>query len=49
MCSNNQNKKKESGCSADTPELWQIGIDVLPEYRGRGIAKEEIQKASISP
>lgn len=26
-------------CSADTPELWQIGIDVLPEYRGRGIAK----------
>ena len=28
-----------AGCSADTPELWQIGIDVLPEYRGRGIAK----------
>jgi len=28
-----------AGCSADTPELWQIGIDVLPEYRGRGLAK----------
>ena len=27
-----------AGCSADTPKLWQIGIDVLPEYRGRGIA-----------
>lgn len=28
-----------AGCSADTPELWQIGIDVLPRYRGRGIGK----------
>ena len=28
-----------AGCSADTPELWQIGIDVLPEYQGRGVAK----------
>ncbi len=28
-----------AGCSADTPELWQIGIDVLPEYRGRGVGK----------
>jgi RimJ/RimL family protein N-acetyltransferase len=28
-----------AGCSADTPQLWQIGIDVLPEYRGRGVAK----------
>ena len=27
-----------SGASADTPEMWQIGIDVLPEYRNRGIA-----------
>ena len=23
-----------AGCSADTPEMWQIGIDVLPPYRG---------------
>lgn len=28
-----------AGCSADTPALWQIGIDVLPRYRGRGIGK----------
>ena len=27
-----------SGASADTPEMWQIGIDVLPEYRRGGIA-----------
>lgn len=26
-----------AGCSADTPILWQIGIDVNREYRGRGI------------
>ena len=26
-----------AGCSADTPKLWQIGIDVLPQYRGRGV------------
>ncbi len=28
-----------AGCSADTPELWQIGVDVLPPYRGRGIGQ----------
>ena len=28
-----------AGCSADTPELWQIGIDVLPGYRKRGVGK----------
>ena len=27
-----------AGCSADGMELWQIGIDVLPEYRRKGIA-----------
>ena len=27
-----------SGASADTPDMWQIGIDVLPEYRRGGIA-----------
>ena len=29
-----------AGCSADTPDLWQIGIDVLPEYRKNGIARQ---------
>ncbi len=27
-----------AGCSADCPNMWQIGIDVLPPFRGRGIA-----------
>lgn len=26
-----------AGCSADTPLLWQIGIDVCPAYRGKGL------------
>ena len=26
-----------AGISADSPALWQIGIDVLPGYRGRGL------------
>lgn len=26
-----------AGCSADAPDWWQIGIDVLPEYRSRGL------------
>ena len=27
-----------AGCSADCPQMWQIGIDVLPEYRRKGVA-----------
>ena len=27
-----------AGCSADCGTMWQIGIDVLPAYRRRGIA-----------
>ena len=27
-----------AGCSADFDTMWQIGIDVLPEYRRKGIA-----------
>ena len=27
-----------AACSADCDEMWQIGIDVLPEYRQKGIA-----------
>ena len=27
-----------AGCSADCEEMWQIGIDVLPEFRRQGIA-----------
>ena len=27
-----------AGCSADCEEMWQIGIDVLPQYRRQGVA-----------
>ena len=27
-----------AGASADCETMWQIGVDVLPEYRRRGIA-----------
>lgn len=27
-----------AGCSSDAVEMWQIGVDVLPEYRRRGVA-----------
>jgi putative flippase GtrA len=27
-----------AGCSADCAQMWQIGIDVLPNYRRQGIA-----------
>ena len=27
-----------AGCSADCETMYQIGVDVLPEYRRRGVA-----------
>ena len=27
-----------AGCSADCADMWQIGVDVLPGYRRRGVA-----------
>ncbi len=45
-----------AGCSADTKLFWQIGIDVLPEWRGKGIAtmlvkvlKNEIFRRGVIP
>ena len=32
-----------AGCSADTTLFWQIGIDVLPAYRGMGIGTKLVQ------
>ena len=32
-----------AGCSADTALFWQIGIDVLPKYRGMGIGTKLVQ------
>jgi RimJ/RimL family protein N-acetyltransferase len=45
-----------AGCSADTPLLWQIGIDVSESHRGRGLGtylvtllKDEIQNRGKIP
>jgi GNAT superfamily N-acetyltransferase len=45
-----------AGCSADTPILWQIGIDVDEKYREKGIGtylvlvlKKEIEKRNKIP
>ena len=45
-----------AGASADSKTMWQIGIDVLPEYRGRSIGtnlvtilKDEILKRGKIP
>lgn len=32
-----------AGCSADTKIFWQVGIDVLPQYRGKGIGTKLVQ------
>lgn len=34
-------------CSADCASMWQIGIDVLPQYRRRGIASALISSLAL--
>ncbi len=36
-----------AACSADCEDMWQIGIDVLPEYRGKGIASVLVGNLAI--
>lgn len=36
-----------AGCSADCEQMWQIGIDVLPEYRRQGIASALTSRLAI--
>ena len=36
-----------AGCSADADEMWQIGVDVLPEYRRRGIASAITSRLAV--
>ncbi|MBO7729714.1 MAG: GNAT family N-acetyltransferase [Lachnospiraceae bacterium] len=36
-----------AGCSADAKDMWQIGVDVLPEYRRRGVASAITSKLSL--
>lgn len=36
-----------AGCSADCEDMWQIGIDVLPEYRRQGVATALTSKLAL--
>lgn len=36
-----------AGCSADCESMWQIGIDVLPKYRRKGIASALTSRLAI--
>ncbi len=36
-----------AGCSADCEEMWQIGVDVLPEYRRQGIASALTSRLAV--
>ena len=36
-----------AGCSADCEQMWQIGIDVLPNYRRQGIASALTSRLAI--
>ncbi len=36
-----------AGCSNDSENMYQIGVDVLPEYRRRGIASELVKKLTV--
>ncbi len=36
-----------AGCSADCEEMWQIGVDVLPTYRRRGIASALTSRLAV--
>lgn len=39
-----------AGASADCDKMWQIGVDVIPDYRGHGVGKtlvSELTKAII--
>ncbi|MFU0827332.1 MAG: N-acetyltransferase domain-containing protein [Lachnoclostridium sp.] len=36
-----------AGCSADCDNMWQIGVDVLPDYRRKGIASALTSRLAI--
>ncbi len=36
-----------AACSADCENMWQIGIDILPEYRQKGIAKALTSRLAV--
>ena len=37
-----------AGASADSDELWQIGVDVLPKYQGRCIGKALVSELTAA-
>ncbi len=36
-----------AGASADSRTMWQIGVDVLPDYRGKNIAPAMVNKLTL--
>lgn len=36
-----------AGCSADCDSMWQIGVDVLPEYRKKGVASSLVSNLAV--
>ena len=36
-----------AGASADCEHMWQIGIDVLPDYRGHGLAAQLVNRLAL--
>lgn len=36
-----------AGASADSKTMWQIGVDVLPDYRGKNIATAMVNKLTL--
>ena len=36
-----------AGCSADAEKMWQIGVDVFPTYRRKGIASAITTRLAI--
>ena len=36
-----------AGCSADCETMWQIGIDVLPEYRRQGVGSALVSHLAL--
>ena len=36
-----------AGCSADCETMWQIGVDVLPEYRRRGVGSAATARLAL--
>ena len=38
---------EDIGCWADADDMWQIGVDTLPEYRRKGIASAVTSRLAL--